>query len=157
MIIVASNGFSVSSSSPTRMKRSPLRRDYRVLIADDDRGFRETLEIILEPHFLILAVECAEQAIEVVEHDPIDLVLFDMHMRELTGLEALVLVKQLRAELPCILITADFTEALKRQALAAQAHAVLKKPVARRDLIVQVGTALCSVYDDPELAEWLAC
>lgn len=139
------------------MKRSSLHRDYRVLIADDDRGFRETLEIILEPHFLILTVECAEQAIEVVEHDPIDLVLLDMHMHLLTGLEALTIVKQLRAELPCILMTADFTETLKQQALAARAHAVLKKPVARRDLIVQVGTALCSIYDDPELAEWLAC
>jgi len=139
------------------MKRSSLRREYRVLIADDDRGFRETLEIILEPYFLILTVECAEQAIEVVEHDPIDLVLFDMHMHVLTGLEAVGIVKQLRAELPCILITADFTETLRMQALAAQAHAVLKKPVARRDLILQVGTALCSAYDDPELAEWLAC
>ena len=139
------------------MKRSALHRDYRVLIADDDRGFRETLEIILEPHFLTLSVECAEQAIEVVEHDPIDLVLLDMHMRVLTGLEALSIVKSLRADLPCILITADFTEALLQQALAAHAHAVLKKPVPCRDLILQVGTALCSVYDDPELAEWLAC
>ncbi len=139
------------------MKRSSLQRDYRVLIADDDRGFRETLEIILEPYFLTLTVECAEQAIEVVEHDPIDLVLFDMHMHVLTGLEAVTIVKRLRSELPCILITADFTETLQRQAIAAQAHAVLKKPVARRDLILQVGTALCSTYNDPELAEWLAC
>jgi len=139
------------------MKRSTLHRDYRVLIADDDRGFRETLEIILEPYFRTLAVECAEQAIEVVEHDPIDLVLFDMHMHVLTGLEAVSIVKKLRSDLPCILITADFTESLKMQALQAQAHAVLKKPVARRDLILQVGTALCSTYNDPELAEWLAC
>ena len=139
------------------MKRFSLHRDYRVLIADDDRGFRETLEIILEPYFLTLTVECAEQAIEVVEHDPIDLVLFDMHMHVLTGLEAVGIVKKLRAELPCILITADFTETLRMQALAAHAHAVLKKPVARRDLLLQVGTALSSVYDDPELAEWLAC
>ncbi|MFO1005327.1 MAG: response regulator [Planctomycetaceae bacterium] len=139
------------------MKRSTLHRDYRVLIADDDRGFRETLEFILEPYFRTLAVECAEQAIEVVEHDPIDLVLFDMHMHVLTGLEAVSIVKKLRSDLPCILITADFTESLKMQALQAQAHAVLKKPVARRDLILQVGTALCSTYNDPELAEWLAC
>ena len=139
------------------MKRSTLHRDYRVLIADDDRGFRETLEIILEPYFRTLAVECAEQAIEVVEHDPIDLVLFDMHMHVLTGLEAVSIVKKLRSVLPCILITADFTESLKMQALQAQAHAVLKKPVARRDQILQVGTALCSTYNDPELAEWLAC
>ncbi len=139
------------------MKRSTLHRDYRILIADDDRGFRDTLEIILEQHFWTLTVECAEQAIEVVEHDPIDLVLFDMHMHILTGLEGLLIVKQLRAELPCILMTADLTETLKRQAFEARAHAVLKKPVARRDLIVQVGSVLSSVYHDPELAERLAC
>lgn len=139
------------------MKRNVLHRDYRILIADDDRGFRETLEVILEPHFQTLGVECAEQAIEIVEHDPIDLVLLDMHMHLLTGLEALHIVKQLRAELPCILITADLTDSLRQQALHARAHAVLKKPVPRRELILHVGTALCSVYDDPELADWLAC
>lgn len=134
-----------------------LRHDYRVLIADDDRGFRETLEEILAPHFQTLTVECAEQAIEVVEHDPIDLVLFDMHMHLLTGLEALGIVKQLRSELPCILITADLTDLLRAQAMEAQAHAVLKKPIARRELLIQVGSALWTLHHDPQLAEWLAC
>lgn len=128
-----------------------LHREYRVLIADDDRGFREALEEILEPHFLTLTVECGEQAIEVVEHDPIDLVLLDMHMHVLTGLESLSIVKQLRADLPCILITADLTDGLRAQAIEARAHSVLKKPVTRRDLLTHVGIALWSVHHDPGL------
>lgn len=124
-----------------------LKTDYRILIADDDEGFRETLECILTPHFATIAVPSAEEAIEVVEHEPIHLVLFDMHMHILTGLEALQIVRKLREGLPCFLITADLTEQLAAEARAADAYAVLKKPVGRKDLLAQVSTAIRDRYD----------
>lgn len=128
-----------------------LHNDYRVLIADDDAGFRETLQCILEPHFAIISVPSAEEAIEVVEHERIHLALFDMHMHLLTGLDALILVQQLHAGLPCILITADLTEQLAAAARAAQAYDVMKKPVSRRDLLAKVCTALRDRYHDPDI------
>ena len=121
--------------------------EYRVLIADDDDGFRETLECILTPHFVTIAVPSAEAAIEVVEHEPVHVVLFDMHMHVLTGLEALQIVRQLRAGLPCFLITSDLTEQLAAEARAAQAYAVLRKPVGRKDLLAKVSTAIRDRYD----------
>lgn len=124
---------------------------YRVLIADDDAGFRETLESILEPHFLTLSVPSAERALEIVEHEPIHLALFDMHMHLLTGLDALRIIQQVRTGLPCILITADLTERLAQEARAAQACGVLRKPVSRRDLLSEVYTALRDRYHDPNI------
>lgn len=124
---------------------------YRVLIADDDAGFRETLESILEPHFLTLSVPSAERALEIVEHEPIHLALFDMHMHLLTGLDALRIIQQVRAGLPCILITADLTERLAQEARAAQAYGVLRKPVSRRVLLSEVYTALRDRYHDPNI------
>jgi DNA-binding NtrC family response regulator len=130
-----------------------IRNDYRVLIADDDAGFRDTLESILEPHFETIAVSSAERAIEVIEHEPIHLVLFDMHMHVLTGLEALQIVRQIREGLPCILITADLTDQLAAAARQAAAYAVMKKPVSRRDLLNQVSTAIRDRYHPPEMRD----
>ena len=46
---------------------------------------------------------------DIVRDEPVHLVLLDMHMPTLTGLETLQLVRQINALLPCILVTADAT------------------------------------------------
>lgn len=128
---------------------------YELLIADDDAGFREVLRDVLEPYFQLIEASCGEEAIEIVRERQIDLVLLDMHMRVLTGLETLKIVKSLRVVVPCIIITADPTEELRRDAARAEAFTVLKKPVARNELVTTVSTALQTAYDDPDVAEWI--
>jgi two-component system response regulator HydG len=131
-------------------------RPYELLLADDDAEFRRTLRQVLEPHVELCEAECGEQAIEIVRTRHVDLVLLDMHMQALTGLDTLRLVKAFRAALPCIIITASFTEELRRSAAEANAFTVLKKPVTRRVLLSTVSRALEAAYDDPEVANWLA-
>jgi CheY-like chemotaxis protein len=76
-----------------------------LLITDDDLGFRETLRGVLEPQgFRTLMAESGEQALDVVRHQEVHLVLLDMHMPRLSGLETLRLVKQIKAILPCIIL-----------------------------------------------------
>ncbi|MBI3863949.1 MAG: response regulator [Planctomycetia bacterium] len=130
-------------------------RPYELLVADDDAEFRRTLRQVLEPHVELCEAECGEQAVEIVRTRDVDLVLLDMHMHVLTGLDTLRLLKSLRAALPCIIITASFTEELRRSAAEANAFSVLKKPVTRRTLLSTVSLALQTAYDDPEVANWL--
>ena len=124
---------------------------YELLIADDDPGFREVLRFVFEPHFRLVEASSGEEAIEIVQTRAIDLVLLDMHMPVLTGLETLRIVKSLKLVLPCIIITADPTEELRRDAAAAAAFTVLRKPVHRTELMSTVSTALETAYDDPEV------
>jgi CheY-like chemotaxis protein len=131
-------------------------RPYELLLADDDAEFRRTLRQVLEPHVELCEAECGEQAVEIVRTRHVDLVLLDMHMQALTGLDTLRLVKALRSALPCIIITASFTEELQRSAAEANAFSVLKKPVTRRTLLSTVSRALEAAYGDPEVAKWLA-
>ena len=131
-------------------------RPYELLLADDDAEFLRTLRLVLEPHVELCEAECGEEAIEIVRTRPVDLVLLDMHMQALTGLDTLRLVKALRSTLPCIIITASFTEELRRSAVEANAFTVLKKPVTRRTLLSAVIGALEAAYDDPDVARWLA-
>ena len=128
------------------------RHHYQLLLADDDLGFRETLRIILEPHFVLIEASSGAEAVELSEHHRIDIALLDMHMPQLTGLETLRVLKAVYAVAPCILITADATDQLCRDAAEADAFTVLRKPVTRRELVTTVSSALEECYDDADIA-----
>jgi two-component system, response regulator PdtaR len=126
---------------------------YSILITDDDPGVRETLGEIVEARGLrpVLA-EDGERAIEIVQHQPIHLALLDYQMPRLTGLETLQLVRQVNALLPAILITADATRELLRQAFHAHVFSVVPKPLNPHVVLNTVLRALGRVYgtvDDP--------
>ena len=118
-----------------------------ILITDDDQGFRETLRGVLEPegYHTILAGD-GEEALGIVASHDVHLVLLDMHMPRLTGLETIQRVKQFKSRIPCILLSAGLDEALERQARLAEAFSVLAKPVTRRQLTSTVDAAMRRIY-----------
>ncbi|MBW3542157.1 MAG: response regulator [Planctomycetes bacterium] len=127
-----------------------LSKPYRLLLADDDAAFRQTVRAIFEPHFQLYEAEAGDEALRIVEGERIDLALFDVHMPRMTGLEALQQIRTFNIHLPCILITADFSEELRRTATQADAWRILAKPVTRTDLVTTVATALEEAYNDPD-------
>jgi CheY-like chemotaxis protein len=119
-----------------------------LLITDDDPAFRETLQVVLEPEgYRTLLAGTGEEALEIVRSQEVHLVLLDMHMPRLTGLETLRQVKQYRAILPCILLSAHLDELTIEQALLAHAFSVLSKPVTRRQITGVVRQALERTYN----------
>ncbi len=127
---------------------SVLIREPSILITDDDPGFRETLCGVLAPQgFRTLLAADGEEALQIVRHEVVHLLLLDMHMPRLTGLETLRQVKQFKALLPCILISGDADEALRQQARRAQAFSVLTKPVSHRHITRVVRMALRRSYN----------
>jgi len=136
---------------------APVEHDYRLLVADDDPGFRETVQDMLSPHFETITVESGEQAITIVEQRIVHLVLMDFHMHALNGMEAVRIVKSIRAELPCILITSDPSDSLRREAAEARAYKVLRKPPSRDLLLTTIGSALRESYESghsDDRVEW---
>ena len=114
-----------------------------ILITDDDDGFRESLRNLLEPEgYRTWTAENGVQALEIVRHDPIDLLLLDMHMPNLTGYQTLLRVKSFRRQLPCILLSADLDDELRAKAKRADAFCVLDKPVSPNILRAAVYSAL---------------
>ena len=121
-----------------------------LLITDDDRDFRETLQGVFEPlGFRTLLAGDGEEALKIVGSEEVHLLLLDMHMPKLTGLETLRRVKQIKAILPCILISADADEVLAEQARRAQAFSVLSKPISRLNITNIVLMALRRTYNWP--------
>jgi CheY-like chemotaxis protein len=119
-----------------------------LLITDDDAAFRETLQEVLRPAgFQTLQAEDGEEAVRIVRTEVVHLVLLDMHMPKLTGLETLRMVKQVKALLPCILLSADLDDMLIEQARRDHAFSVLRKPVTRRQITGVVFQALERTYN----------
>lgn len=132
-----------------------VEKPFQLLITDDNRSFREAIRAALEdrPSLQLFEAESGEEAVDIVQHRRIDIVLLDMHMHVMTGLDTLRVMKQLDAARPCILITSDTSEELRRDAQDADAFSVLKKPILRQQLVTTVSTALVSAYEHPEFPD----
>ena len=116
-----------------------------ILIADDDVEFRDVLCDILEPEgFRTYTADDGEAALQFMQDQAVDLLLLDMHMPRLTGLQTLIRVKNQNRLLPCILLSAEADDALRRKAHLADAFEVLRKPVPADLLRSTVHSALAT-------------
>ena len=108
--------------------------DFLILIADDDEGCREVLRELVEGvGYRALLASSGEEAIDMVTDAEVHLALLDMHLPRLTGLETLQLVRQMHAMLPAILVTADASQSLMREAQpVARGYQLRRQPAARR-------------------------
>jgi CheY-like chemotaxis protein len=121
---------------------------FSVLIADDDRGNRETLAEVLEKRgFRTVLAEDGNRAVELVQVELIHLVMVDLNMPRLTGLEALAVIRQsLNKILPAVLMTADANTDVIRRAFQAQVFSVIPKPVNANIVLNTLTRALAQVY-----------
>jgi CheY-like chemotaxis protein len=114
-----------------------------ILIADDDDACRESLREIVEPEgFTAILASSGEEAIDIVQEESIHLALFDMQMPRMTGLETVQLVHQINALLPCILVTANASQEVMRQAFQVRVYSVIPKPVSKQILLYTMLRAL---------------
>ena len=123
---------------------SPLaKKPMSVLIGDDDDRCREALRDIVEAEgFRTQVVSSGEEAVEVLQVECIHLGLFDLQMPRMTGLETVQIVHQINAMLPCILVTANATQDVIRQAFEVRAYSVIPKPVSKSILLFTMLRAL---------------
>lgn len=120
----------------------------RLLITDDDAAFRETVRGMFEPRgFQTLLASDGEQAVQIVRQEEVHLVLLDVHMPKMTGLEVLRLLRESNSFLPIILLSAGWDDWLQEQARQAQAFSILPKPVSSRQLTGAVCQALKQTYN----------
>ena len=121
------NGFEATTPRP------------RIVIIDDERGILETIEILLRGEgFDPIGVQSPREALQrLAELDP-DIVLTDIRMPGVTGLEILQAMRAYDPEVPVILMTAQASLQTAVQAVNEGAFYYLQKPFSNADLV-----ALC--------------
>lgn len=109
----------------------------RVLVADDHAPNRTVLIDLLQPlGFDILAAHDGQQAVEIALRQRPDVVLMDLRMPRLDGMEAThAILRHYQEKPPCIIaVSASTLEGPQRAALAAGCAAFLSKPFFEEDL-----------------------
>lgn len=115
----------------------------RILIVDDDKGICELLSSLVEREgFRALAAGDGEIALKMIRSEDPDLLLLDIIMPGMDGMEVLRQAKDLDRELPIVLITgyADVPGAVK--AMKAGAYDYLSKPFNNQEVIRIIHRAL---------------
>src|SRR5438132_1166640 len=105
------------------------RESSRILVVDDD----DSVISVMQQYFATAGyrVEFAQHggdALTLVQHDPPDLVLLDLMMPGMNGVEVLQRILALRATLPVIIVTARADATLAEQTRALGAFAYVTKP-----------------------------
>ncbi len=108
-------------------------KSLSVLVADDNSVNRRVIAQILErAGHLATIVENGEEALDALDTEKIDIVVMDMHMPVMGGVEATKLYRMTHLEeprLPIVALTADATPEARREAEEAGMDACLTKPV----------------------------
>jgi len=106
-----------------------------VLVVDDDPGVRESFRLILEDHYDVTDVPDGPTALDVVRTSAVDLVLLDIRLPGMDGIEVLERIKALDEGIEVILVTAVKTVRTAVAAMKLGAFDYLTKPFEEDELL----------------------
>ncbi len=113
-----------------------------VMIVDDEEGIRESLSLIIEDDYDAVTASSGEEAVRVAKETAPDLVLLDIWMDGMDGIQTLQELKKLYPDLPVIMISghANIENAIKATRMGA--YDLLEKPLSLDKVILTVQRAL---------------
>ncbi|HWA94085.1 MAG TPA: response regulator transcription factor [Terracidiphilus sp.] len=119
----------------------------RVLIVDDEPAIRRALRPpLMELGFQVAEASRGEEALQLLHSTPIDVVLLDINMPGIGGIETLRRIRSFAPRLPVLMVTVRDGEEEKVEALELGADDYVTKPFSIRELIARVRTAYRRVH-----------
>jgi two-component system NtrC family response regulator len=114
-----------------------------ILIVDDEKNYLVVLEALLSPEgYEIVTSEKAQEALRMIQEADVDLVLTDMKMPGMTGMELLEEAKKIKPEVPVIMMTAYGTIEMAVEAMKKHAYDYITKPFQNEELKLTIRKAL---------------
>jgi len=114
----------------------------RVLIVDDEAAIRRALRPpLVELGFQIHEASRGEEALQLLHSTPVDVVLLDINMPGIGGIETLRRIRAAAPRLPVLMVTVLDGEEEKVEALELGADDYITKPFSIRELIARIRTA----------------
>lgn len=110
----------------------------RILVVDDDGMNLARTKIILGKKYDVTLVSSGMEALEKLKSELVDLVLLDIDMPGMNGIETFGRMKAYNAEMPVIFLTASGLEEDVRSAISLGAVNYLKKPYLPQELLRRV-------------------
>lgn len=111
------------------LEASAERRAPRILVVDDERSIRELLAIVLRREgYDVLLAENGKNAIATLEREPVDILISDIKMPDLSGVDVLRAAKRIDQDILGIMITAFASTETAVEAMRLGACDYLSKP-----------------------------
>ncbi len=114
---------------------------YSIYIVDDEQSIREGITMALEANYQVEAFSTAETAIDVIKDNPPDLVLLDIGLPGMNGIEALQKIRSLYPDMLIIMITAYEDIKTVISAMKFGAYDYVVKPIHMDGLEVSIRNA----------------
>ena len=107
----------------------------RILIAEDNDSNFILMTYILKKYYQFDRAKNGQEAVDMVDKNDYDLILMDIKMPVMDGMEATRQIKEKRPNLPIIALTANAFDSDRQQAMDAGCDAFLAKPVSATDCL----------------------
>ena len=106
-----------------------MSKKVEILIVDDQVGMVKSLSFILEKKgYAVTIVTDGMKAVDKIEQKPFDIILMDIKMPLMNGVETYKMIKKIRPETVVIMMTAYTMEDLVQEALEEGAYGIIHKP-----------------------------
>jgi DNA-binding NtrC family response regulator len=113
-----------------------------VLVVDDELGIRQSFKMVLKDHYRVLLAEDGSAAIEILTKNTVDLILLDILLPDINGLELLVTLKSIDPNPEVIMVTAVKEIQTAVKAIKLGAYEYIIKPFLVDDVVNIINRAL---------------
>jgi two-component system response regulator HydG len=115
----------------------------KILVVDDEQSHRTMLKAVLSKEgYDISEADDGVSAIKAVENEPFDLILMDIRMGDMDGIEAMREIKRISPSIPVVMMTAYASVKTAVEALKSDAFDYLTKPLDVEELKILIQKAL---------------
>jgi CheY-like chemotaxis protein len=137
------------SPQPLSAEKTAERREFHILIVDDDSAFRQSLHKLLAGlGFSVLTAKNGKEALELLKWHKVDLIFSDVLMPVMGGLEFLKQIKQRHPETHVVLVTAMSELTGEPEAMEMLASGYLRKPAKRHEILDMLKSFYCFDADE---------
>ena len=112
------------------MQNAPL-----ILVAEDEDSNYELVRIVLNKRYRLMRAKNGIEAVTICEDEHPDLILMDIRMPDMNGLDATRIIKEVSPEIPIIALSAYAFDQNIREAKAAGCSEFMPKPFKVEDLL----------------------
>ena len=115
----------------------------RILIVDDEEGIRESLRLILEQNYELLLATTGDECIDCIKNTTdVNLVLLDIKMPKIDGIQILKQLKQINPNIKVIMVTGYKSVETATEAIKAGAADYIVKPFNSANILETINKIL---------------
>ena len=127
---ITTNSRTIRVSTKTDVKNAPL-----ILVAEDEDSNYELVKIVLQQRYRLVRAVNGIEAVTYCEDERPDLILMDIRMPDMNGLDATRIIKEVNHDIPIVALSAYAFDENMREAKAAGCDEFMAKPFRVEDLL----------------------